>query len=125
MVLDDRLYVAGRKSLGKWNEAQQVWEHLSQELPADYSNTPILTLAVNRGRIIAGVYNRGVWVFDARSETWITTGLDGLTVSSLVSHYSDLYAETEEGIYRASIPTVQPYGKFVAIWGAIKGGPKP
>ncbi len=59
-------------------------------------------------------------MFDERSKTWIPAGLDGLTVSSLKSHQTDLYAATNEGIYRASIPTVQPYGKAAIIWGTIK-----
>ena len=77
-------------------------------------------LVLNRGRVFAGLVNRGVYVFDERSEEWFPVGLDGATVTSLLSHQSDLYAGTREGIYRASIPVVQPYGKAAATWGAIK-----
>ena len=98
----------------------------------DYA--PSLTsLAVNRGRLFAGLYDHGVYMFDARSDTWIPAGLQWLTVSALVSHQSELYAatyalherqagtvHTPQGIYRATILTVQPYGKAATTWGAVK-----
>lgn len=65
-------------------------------------------------------------MFDNPSENWIPAGLDGLTVSSLKSHQSDLYAVAVDsnwdslGIYRASIPLVNPYGKAATTWGAVK-----
>ena len=79
-------------------------------------------LAVNRGRIFAAFYrsDRGVWLYDQPSETWFPTGPQHVGVYSLVSHQSDLYAGTENGIYRASIPTVQPYAKAVTTWAALK-----
>ena len=129
-VLDDRLYVAGSRGFGRWNETEQAWEDLSRGLPPSYEynlhpDHRIQTLAVNRGRIFAGTRNNGVWVFDGRSKTWIPAGLEGFTVASLVSHQSDLYAATyanfeSQGIYHASISTVQPYGKAATTWGAIK-----
>ena len=85
-----------------------------------------IDLAVNRGRIFAGLSEHGVYMFDERSETWIPAGLDGLTVSSLKSHQSDLYAVAMDrnwdslGIYRASFPLVNPYGKAAVTWGALK-----
>ena len=116
-VLDDRLYVAGAGGFGRWKEADLAWDDLSQGLP----DAPFIqSLALNRGRIFAGLSKHGVYMFDERSETWIPAGLDGLTVTSLVSHQSDLYAATKEGIYRASISTVQPYGKSATTWGALK-----
>jgi hypothetical protein len=119
-VLGDRLYVAGDEGFGRWNEAQNVWEHLSQGLPTDNPNSSISTLTADRNRIFAGFPKHGVYMFDERSETWIPAGLDGLTVYDLISHQSYLYAATKEGIYRASIPVVQPYNKAAATWGAIK-----
>ena len=115
-ALGDKLYIAGAGGLGRWNEADLAWDDFSKGLPPER----IASLAVNRGRIFAGTRNNGVWVFDGRSKRWIPTGLDGLAVTSLVPHQSDLYAATKEGIYRASISTVQPYGKAAATWGAIK-----
>lgn len=116
-MLGDRLYVAGREGFGLWNEAELAWDDLSQGLPDEPS---IQTLALNRGRIFAGLRSSGVWMFDERSETWISVGLDRLTVTSLISHRSDLYAATNKGIYRASIPIVHSYGKAAATWGAVK-----
>ena len=76
----------------------------------------INTFAANRGRLFAGLNRRGVYMFDERFKTWIPAGLDGLTVSSLKSHQSDLYAATNEGIYRATISVVQPHGKSATTW---------
>ncbi len=121
-VLDDRLYVAGAGGLGRWNEAELAWDDLSQGLPPER----IESLAVNRERIFAGLRNSGVWMFDVRSETWIHVGLREFSVAALVSHQSDLYAVATDsnwdalGIYRASIPIVQPYGKSAITWGALK-----
>ena len=133
--LDDRLYIAAYDAFGRWNEAGLNWDNLSAGLPVDGGNGRpaanrsngrniylILHLAVHRGRIFAGLSGYGVYMFDERSKTWIPAGLDGLTVSSLKSHQSDLYAATKEGIYRASIPTVQPYGKAATTWGRVKQG---
>ena len=126
VVLNDRFYMAAERHYFAPNkfeegffaryEAPHHWEVLIQGLPP----TKIETLAVNRGRIFAGLDRRGVWVFNERSEGWIPAGLDGLRVYSLVSHQSDLYAGTNDGIYRASIPTVQPSGKALTTWGAVK-----
>ena len=44
----------------------------------------------------------------------------GLTVTALVTHQSDLYAATREGIFRATIPIVQRHGKLAVTWGAVK-----
>ena len=84
-------------------------------------------LEVNRGRIFATFYgsDRGVWLFDQPSETWFPTGPQDVGVYSLVSHQSDLYAGTENGIYRASIPIVQPYGKLATTWAHVKLGAYP
>ena len=123
-VLDDRLYVAGREGFGRWNETHRVWEHLSQGLPTGYSNAPIRTLAVNRGRLFAGTAS-GVYMFDERSEIFIPAGLQHFSVGDLVSHQSDLYATAYahgelSGIYRASIPVMHSYGKAATTWGAVK-----
>ena len=130
-VLDDRLYVAASDAFGRWSEGELMWENLNEGLPVDNTELPayreylrtiydISALEVNRGRIFAGVRGRGVWVFDERSETWFPVGLDGAYINTLVSHQSVLYAETKDGIYRASIPTVNVYNKLVTTWGALK-----
>ena len=125
-VLDDRLYVAGAGGFGRWNEAELAWDDLSQGLPTGQKKPRLIDLAVNRGRIFAGLGEHGVYMFDERSETWIPAGLDGLTVSSLTSHQSDLYAVAVDrnwdsvGIYRASIPIVHSFGKAATTWGAVK-----
>ena len=119
-VFDDRLYAAGESGFGRWSEKQGEWEYLTEGLPAGDKKPHLIDLAVNRGRIFAGLSKHGVYMFDERSETWIPAGLDWLTVTSLVSHQSDLYAATGESIYRASIPTVQPYAKAATTWSAIK-----
>ena len=59
-------------------------------------------------------------MYDDPSETWIPVGLQSVRVYDLVSHGSDLYAATPEGIYRAAITEVHPYNKTAVIWGAIK-----
>ena len=155
LVLDNRLYIAGNHErtpdygFARWDEAGQMWENLAQGLPPDYfeknrrpnyrpytdNPTHIRTLAVNRGRIFAGLNLRGVYLFDSRSERWIPAGLQGHTVSALVSLESNLYALahiTEQDsdnlstdrnptrLYRASISFVQSYGKAATTWGAIK-----
>ena len=125
-VLNDRLYVAGREGIARWDEAERTWEYLTEGIPTGHDPPYFTNLSVNRGRLFAGLRNSGVWMFDERSEMWIPAGLEGLTVTSLVSHQSDLYATTTDsnwdalGIYRASISTVQPYGKAAATWGAVK-----
>ena len=117
---NDRLYAAGESGFGRWSEKQGEWEYLTEGLPTGDERPHLINLAVNRGRIFAGLRRHGVYLFDERSETWIPAGLDGLTVTSLVSHQSDLYAATGESIYRASIPIVQPYAKAATTWSAIK-----
>lgn len=119
-VLGDRLYVSGQEGFGRWNEMEGEWEYLTEGLPFDRDPPHLTNLVVNRGRIFAALYYYGVYMFDVRSETWISVGLPELSVTALVSHKSDLYAATKDGIYRASIPNVQPHGKAAIIWGAIK-----
>lgn len=124
-VLDGQLYVGCSKGFAQWNEAEQAWEDLSRGLPppCKYLVNPhheIQVLAVNRNRIFAGLRENGVWTFDKRSETWTPIGLGGLTVVALVSHQSELFALTREGIFRATISVVQRYGKAATTWGAIK-----
>ncbi len=81
---------------------------------------------MNRGRLFAGLLYSGVYLFDERTETFIPAGLQDSLILDIVSHQGYLYAAVEdEGIYRASIPVVQPYGKSATTWGAIKGTPKP
>ena len=121
-VLNDRLYVAGQEGIARWDEAERTWEYLTEGIPTGHDPPYFTNLSVNRGRLFAGLSDNGVYMFDARSKTWIFAGLDGLTVSSLKSHQSDLYAATNEGIYSASISTVQPYGKALTTWGAVKQG---
>ena len=80
----------------------------------------IEALVSHDGRIFAAIRRRGVYVFNERSESWSFVGLKGADIDSLVSHQSDLYAATDEGIYRAAIRTVLPHGKTPTTWGAIK-----
>ena len=118
-AIGNKLYVAGYAGFGRWNEDELVWEILSQGLPDEpYMNQ----LAVNRGRIFATFFraDRGVWLYDQPSDTWIPTGPHDVRVYSLVSHQSDLYAGTDNGIYRAAITEVHPYNKAAVTWGAIK-----
>ena len=120
-VVNDRLYVAGGKGFARWNEEGLPfpWEYRIVGLPSDsdgyLDHAPSLTsLAVICGSLFAGLYDHGVYMFDARSDTWIPAGLQWLTVSALVSHRSELYAatyalherqagtvHTPQGIYRA------------------------
>ncbi len=117
--IGDKLYVAGYAGFGRWNEDELMWENLSQGIPDEaYMNQ----LAVNRGRIFATFFgaDRGVWLYDQPSETWFPTGPQHVRVYSLASHQSNLYAGTENGIYRASIPIANPHGKLVTTWGVVK-----
>ena len=115
-----------KKALARWDEEDRTWEYLTEGISTGHDPPYFTSLAVNRGRLFAGLSNNGVHMFDERSKTWIPAGLDGLTVTSLVSHQSDLYATTTDsnwdalGIYRASIPTVQPYGKAATTWANVK-----
>ena len=133
-VLNDRLYASSERDFGRYEEGSK-WDVLTQGLPPnDYTSyggdipdkSHITSLAVHRGRLFAGLHNHGVYMFDARSQTWIPAGLQGLTVTALVTHQSHLYAATgnrrwkPQGIYRASIPTVQAYGKAATMWGRVK-----
>ena len=131
IVIDDQLYFGGSQGthgFARWNEAELAFEPLGGGLPRGQPmtshETPYVTcLAVNRGRIFAGLSagrSGGVYTFDQEAETWIPVGLNNVSISSLISHRSHLYAGTSEGIYRASIPFVHSYGKAAATWGAIK-----
>lgn len=122
-VLGDRLYVSGQEGFGRWSEMEGEWEYLTEGLPFGRDPPHLMNLAVNRGRIFTALYNHGVYMFDVRSETWISVGLRELSVTALVSHKSDLYAATKDGIYRASIPIVHSYGKAPTTWGALKSAP--
>ena len=80
----------------------------------------IEALVSHDGHIFAAIRRRGVYVFNERSETWSFVGLNGAKVDSLASHESDLYAVTDEGIYRAAIRSVLPHDKALTTWGALK-----
>ena len=93
----------------------------------------VSSLAVNRGRLFAGLSGhmlpdrQGVHVFDARTETWSSVGLNGLAVYALLSYEPFLYAgagsayDDVYGIYRARIP-IRPHGKAVTTWARVKQG---
>ena len=126
--LNNRLYVATGNTdhtLVRWNEPERDWEVLIQGLPSVEEGN-IDTLTVHTGRLFAGLRNHGVYMFDRRSETWILAGLQEFRISDLVSHQSRLYAVARyedwdfAGIFRASIPIVNPYGKAATTWGAVK-----
>ena len=117
--LGEELYIAGSAGFGRWREEGLEWENLSRGLP---DKPGMSQLAVNRGRIYAAFFqsDRGVWLFEQPSETWFPAGLQQVRVYSVVSHQSELYAGTENGIYRTSIPIVHSYGKAPTTWGVIK-----
>ncbi len=139
-VLNGRLYAGTRNGLARWNEAQPAWEYFSEGLPvlSIGATASIKSLTVYRGRLFAGLYDHagaegGVYMFDDRIDTFVPAGLQGSSVSVLISHQSELYAatyalherqagtvHTPQGIYRATILTVQPFGKAATTWGAIK-----
>ena len=118
-ALGDKLYIAGSAGFGRWNEVELRWDHLSRGLP---DKPGMKQLAVNHGSIFAAFFQseRGVWLFDQPSETWFPAGLQHVRVYSVVSHQSELYAGTDNGIYRASIPIVHSHGKAPTTWGVIK-----
>ena len=125
-VLNNRLYVAGQEGIGRWNEKAQIWEYLMEGLPTgsslDLDEPPwMYNLAVLGGCLFAGLRRHGVYVFDALTETWSSVGLDGLSVSALLSYKSSLYAGTAtNGIYCAGILRVQPHAKAVTTWARVK-----
>ncbi|MDE0300722.1 MAG: hypothetical protein OXN17_18955 [Candidatus Poribacteria bacterium] len=128
-VVNDELYAAGVRGFGRWNEVELGWEYFGDGLPTGPYSPHVTTLAAHRGRIFAGLNGGGVYLFDERAERFIPAGLQDYIIGALISHRSHLYASTEqfanrkhtfEGIYRASIPVVQPYGKAAATWGAIR-----
>ena len=132
---DDRLYVGAAYAFGRWDEGELAWDDLSAGLPHE---PRISALAVHRGRIFAGLRKKGIWVFDDRYETWFPAGLPEFGVGQLISHQDRLYATASRtfyaldeeqgfylphsigGIFRASIPVVNPYAKAATTWGAIK-----
>ena len=116
VVLNNRLYIAGRDGIGRWNEETHDWEYPMKRLP---SKREIFSLAVHGGRLFAGL-RYGVYAFDTKSETWFSVGLDKVVVRALLSYKSSLYAGTDDGLYSARIPRVQPHGKVVTTWGRIK-----
>ena len=122
-ALNGRLYVGGYEGVGVWNEITRTWEYPMAGLPI---GKYVLRLAVQGDRLFAGLrHKHGVYVFDLQSETWSSAGLEGRTVSSLLSHGSALYVGTEEdGIYYlARAITVSPQegniggGESIAIFG--------
>ena len=123
-ALNGRLYVGGYEGVGVWNESRQDWEYPMAGLPVGNYRDPnaspyILTFAVHGGRLFAGLHStHGVYVFDFQSGTWSSTGLEGRSVLSLLSHGSGLYAVTEEdGIYYlVQVRTVSPQE------GSVEGG---
>lgn len=118
-VLNNRLYVGGQTGIARWNETTQEWEYPMDGLPA---SNDITSLAVLDRRLFAGLRDNGVYVFNARRQTWSSAGLEGLSVRALLSHESVLYAGTgEDGIYCTSL-MVQPHGKAITTWARVKQG---
>ncbi|MDE0300729.1 MAG: hypothetical protein OXN17_18990 [Candidatus Poribacteria bacterium] len=119
-VFNDRLYAAAG-GFGRWNEAKHTWEYFNEGLQPERGAQRFSSLAVNRGRLYARLLSSGVYLFDERSETFVLAGLRESVILDLVSHQGYLYAAAEdEGIYRASIPAVQPYNRATVTWGALK-----
>ena len=127
-VLYNRLYVAGQKGIGRWNEKTRSWEYLMEGLPTGTSQDPndppwAHDLAIHRGRLFAGLDRHGVYVFDFDTETWSSVGLDGISVRTLLSYRFTLYAGTaRNGIFRAGISTVHPHAKAITTWAHVKHG---
>ena len=125
-ALYNRLYVAGQEGIGRWNEKTRSWEYLMKGLPTGNSQNSddppyIHNLAVLDGRLFAGLDRHGVYVFDLLTETWSSVGLDGLSVYSLLSYNSALYAGTaRNGIYFAPISAVHPHAKEITTWARVK-----
>ena len=122
-VLNHRLYAAGRDYIGRWNEKTQKWEYLIEGLPT--ATEGISGLAVHDGRLYTGLLGwqgrGGVYAFDAESKTWSHAGLDGHSVTVLLSHDSILYAGTSEnGIYASTPQRVHAHAKAVTTWARMK-----
>lgn len=78
-------------------------------------------LAVLDGHLFAGLKQHGVYVYGPLTETWASAGLDGLSVYSLLSYNSALYAGTgRDGIYYAAISKVHPHAKAITTWARVK-----
>ena len=114
-VLNGQLYVGGYEGVGVWNETTRTWEYPMDGLPVGNHQQSdvlpyVLTLAVHNDQLFAGFqYTHGVYVFDLQSGTWASAGLEGHSVSSLLSHGSGLYAATADGIYYlVRVRTVSP-----------------
>ena len=130
-ALNGRLYVGGYEGVGVWNETTRTWEYPMAGLPIGNRHQSdalpyVFRLAVQGDRLFAGLRDKhGVYVFDLQSESWSSAGLEGRTVSSLLSHGSALYVGTEEaGIYYlARVTTVSPQegniggGEPIAVFG--------
>ncbi|MDE0300654.1 MAG: hypothetical protein OXN17_18615 [Candidatus Poribacteria bacterium] len=128
-ILNNRLYIAGGNGVGRWNEKTQDWEYPMKGLPNgsghDSDDPPsVLSLAVHGGRLYAGLKGHGIYVFDARTDTWGSVGLDGRWVYALLSYKSSLYAGADDGLYSAAIDRLQPHGKAVTTWASLKQGIK-
>ena len=124
-VLHNRLYVAGQEGIGRWNEKTRTWEYLMKGLPTGNSQNPdeppwVHDLAVFGGRLFAGLWVHGVYVFDTLTKTWSSVGLDGISVNALLSYKSSLYAGTRDGVYCTSISKVHPHAKAVTTWARVK-----
>lgn len=122
-VLNGQLYVGGYEGVGVWNESIQDWEYPMAGLPIGNHHQSdalpyVLTLVVHGAQLFAGLHHtHGVYVFDLRSGTWSPAGLEGRSVSALLSHGSALYAAAEDGLhYLAKVTTVSPQE------GSVEGG---
>ena len=122
-ALNGRLYVAGQAGVGVWNESTRTWEYPMAGLPTGAFGDPnepphVFAFAVQGGRLFAGLQTHGVYIFNLQSGTWSPTGLEGRSVTSLLSHGSTLYAGTaRDGIYYlAKVTAVSPQE------GSVEGG---
>ena len=114
-ALNGRLYVGGYEGVGVWNETTRTWEYPMAGLPIGNHHQSdalpyVLTLAVHGDQLFAGLHDtHGVYGFDSQSGTWSPIGLEGHSVSSLLSHGSALYAATADGIYYlAQVRAISP-----------------
>ena len=129
-VLGNRLYIAIGNGVLRWNESTRTWEDPMNLLPRTSWAT---SLAVHDDLLFVGleqdflnlrghlprqdedVIGEGVYVFDAQTETWSSTGLEGVSVDTLQSYKFSLYAGTEDGIYRAEVIRL-PHGGVATTW---------
>ena len=116
--LGDKLYIAGIRRL---RTLERNRTHMGASQPrtsgrALYEASWRLIAAVSSPRLADGACGYSI----SGPKRGSPPDCRGFTSPALYPTKSDLYAATKEGIYRASISVVQPYGKALTTWGAVK-----